>query len=221
MKDAGLDLREALSKSLVENGSAAAALADRAMPYARPSRDTAEEQGISIRFAAVLLVIYPMHGSWHGLLMQRTQYPGVHSGQVSIPGGEREVTDEDLMETAWREFNEEVGVAMATEAIFGPLSERFIPPSRFAVTPYLSILPQRPNWNVDPKEVASIIEFSIESLLGEQAMRPVSMEVSPGIHHPVPAYPIQGHEVWGATALILTEFMEHWKLLPEAVRNMP
>ncbi len=198
----------------------AASAADCAMPFVRPSRALAEEQGVEIRFAAVLLALYPLDGVWHGLLMQRTQYPGVHSGQVSIPGGEREVEDGDLMETARREFNEEVGVVIPKDAIFGPLSERFIPPSRFAVTPYITLLSRRPSWKIDPLEVAAVIEFSIESLLKEQAMRPLKMEVSPGIYHDMPAYPIQGHEVWGATALILTEFLEHWKQIPEQVRNM-
>lgn len=220
MKELGYDLRIALLESIMNNGQLAAANAERAMPFARPSRAMAEQKGVRIRVAAVLFAMYPMQGSWYALLMQRTKYPGVHSGQVSIPGGEREAMDTNLMETARREFEEEVGVAIPSDIIFGPLSERFIPPSRFAVSPYLAILPQRPQWNIDPKEVDSIIEFKVESLLTEGAMRPVEMEVAPGIFHSMPAYPIQGNEVWGATALILTEFLEHWKQLPEATRTM-
>lgn len=220
MKELGHDLRIALLESFEANGLLAASNAEYAMPFTRPSRAMAEQKGVEIRFAAVLLAIYPMQGSWHALLMQRTKYPGVHSGQVSIPGGERESVDANLMETARREFKEEVGVSIPSDIIFGPLSERFIPPSRFVVSPYLAILPQRPHWNIDPKEVDSIIEFKVESLLTERTMRPVEMEVAPGIFHPMPAYPIQGNEVWGATALILTEFMEHWKQLPEAMRTM-
>lgn len=220
MKDMRNDLRNALLSSISENGVFAASQAERAMPFERPSRAMAEQMGVEIRFAAVLLAIYPAQGTWHGLLMQRTKYPGVHSGQVSIPGGEREAVDANLMETARREFEEEVGVSIPSDIIFGPLSERFIPPSRFAVSPYLAVLSQRPHWNIDPKEVDSIIEFKVESLLTEWTMRPVEMEVAPGFFHPMPAYPIQGNEVWGATALILTEFMEHWKQLPEATRTM-
>jgi 8-oxo-dGTP pyrophosphatase MutT (NUDIX family) len=220
MKELGHSLRIALLESLGKNGQLAAANAERAMPFARPSRAMAEQKGLRIRIAGVLLAIYPKQGAWHALLMQRTKYPGVHSGQVSIPGGEREAMDANLMETARREFEEEVGVAIPSEIIFGPLSERFIPPSRFAVSPYLAILPQRPQWNIDPIEVDSIIEFKVDSLLTDLAMRPVKMEVAPGMFHPMPAYPIQGNEVWGATALILTEFMEHWKQLTEASRTM-
>ena len=69
--------------------------------------------------------------------------------------------------------------------------------------------------------MASLVEFSLNSLSGEQAMRSVEMEVSPGIRHRMPAYPIGGHDVWGATALILAEFMEHWDNLEEAHRKMP
>ena len=220
MKEIGHGLRKALLESIAENGLLAASNAERAMPFERPSRTMAEQKGVEIRFAAVLLAIYPMHGKWHALLMQRTKYPGVHSGQVSIPGGERELVDANLKETARREFEEEVGVAIPADVPFGPLSERFIPPSRFAVSPYLAILPQRPHWDIDPKEVDSIIEFQVESLLTDLALRPVEMELSPGLFYPMPAYPIQGTEVWGATALILTEFMEHWKQLPEVTRTM-
>ena len=220
MKESGHGLRIALIESLEKNGLLAASNAERAMPFARPSPAMAEQKGMKIRFAAVLLAIYPFQGSWHALLMQRTKYPGVHSGQISIPGGERELVDVNLMETARREFEEEVGVTIPSDIIFGPLSERFIPPSRFAVSPYLAILPKRPQWNIDPKEVDSIIEFKVESLLTDLAMRTVKMEVSPGLFHSMPAYPIQGNEVWGATALILTEFMEHWKQLTEASRTM-
>lgn len=214
------DLRSDLATSIRNRGASAAAAANRVMPFARPSRKMAQNEGVQIRISAVLFAIFPKNGVWCGLLMKRTKFPGVHSGQISIPGGEREKDDTSLMETARREFQEEVGVVVSPESIIGPLSERFIPSSRFAVTPYLAVLAERPNWNIDPREVESLIEFSIESISSQSGLRPVDMEVFPGIRHSIPVYPILGHNVWGATALILTEFLEHWNYLKEAHRNM-
>ena len=220
MKYTFCELSTALSRSILDHGAVAASAADDAMPFSRPSRAIAEGEGIRVRFASVLFAIYPMNGSWHGLLMQRAESQGVHSGQISIPGGERENGDDNLMETARREFFEEVGIVISPEVIIGPLSERFIPSSRFAVTPYIAVLSERPNWSIDSKEVAAIIEFSIDSLIEEHAMRLVELEVFRGVFHSIPAYPIQGHEVWGATALILTEFMEHWIRIKEGLGAM-
>ena len=220
MDDGTQKLRTALQKAMARNGDDAAMKAEVAMPFERPSRVQAEAEGIHVRVASVLIVIFPLGGQWHLALMQRTAYDGVHSGQVSVPGGEVEATDADLLQTALREFEEEMGVKISESAVIGRLSERYIPPSHFAVTPFVACISAMPEWNVDSNEVAAVLMTSVEEdLCRDGALQPTPIVVSSGVRVPFPAYDVQGQVVWGATALILTELAALWKTLPPTVRK--
>lgn len=181
------------------------------MPFDRPTPEAAKAKGVNLRYAAVALPVFPVAGRWHVALMQRTEYPGVHSGQVSIPGGEVEPEDANRLDTAMREFEEEMGVDLRKSEVVEGLSERFIPPSRFVVTAFVACLDQEPHWQVDPKEVAAVLTVPVDALLAPDALRPHPIEVKPGINVSLPAYAWEGAIIWGATAIMLTEFAFAWK----------
>src|SRR5688572_3947948 len=85
------------------------------------------------RQASVLLLLYPYscdQPDFYLALTRRPEYPGAHSGQISLPGGRRE-EPESLLETALRETAEEIGVLPETVAIVGQLSPLYTPPSNF------------------------------------------------------------------------------------------
>lgn len=166
--------------------------------------------GHSIRNAAVLLLLLPHQGFWSVVLMKRPEYSGVHSGQISIPGGEVEPHDEDAMGTALREFEEEMGVALAADDVIAQLTERYIPPSQFAVLPFIGVLEAVPVWKLEEEEVAAVLVVPVSKLLGEQALRSTPIEMRDGTWVNLPAYHFNEHVIWGATAIILAEFAAAW-----------
>jgi 8-oxo-dGTP pyrophosphatase MutT (NUDIX family) len=158
--------------------------------------------------SSVLILLYPLAGSTGLVLMLRPEYPGVHSGQISLPGGKFEETDESLIYTALREAREEIGIDPKQVQIIGQLTEMYIPPSNFLVTPVVGYQASRPSFTADPKEVAKIIEIQIDDLLNESNWQMKKMKISLGFTLNVPSYFINGNIIWGATAMILSELGE-------------
>jgi 8-oxo-dGTP pyrophosphatase MutT (NUDIX family) len=175
----------------------------RMAPRPRPIRGP-DRPGVP-RQAGVLLLLYPVQGDLTFALMQRPEYDGVHSGQISLPGGRRE-GDESLSHTALRETCEELGVCDGL-TLLGSLEKLYIPPSDFEVSPVVAYRAERPTWRPDPAEVAAIIETPLSVLFddtlkdSEEVFR-ADVNLTLTIYF----YRIQGHKVWGATAAILSEF---------------
>ncbi len=155
------------------------------------------------KLAAVLILLYPVNDTLNFVLMRRTEYKGVHSGQISLPGGKRE-DNESFEQTALRETFEELGVSDPV-AILGPLTPIYVPPSDFEIHPFVGYLPQRPIWSPDPNEVAEIVEAPLQLLLDPQ-IKAVEDWMRYGSPVSVPFYRIGEHKVWGATAIMLSEF---------------
>lgn len=161
------------------------------------------------RESAVLALLYPREDRAHTLLMRRPTYAGVHSGQVSFPGGRREPQDPDLVGTALREFLEETGAHGTAVEVLGALSPVYIPPSRSLVTPFVGIARELGPLAPDPREVAHLIEAPIERLLQPGVMKRDRQELGlPGGAREVAYFDVEGHVVWGATAMMLAELRE-------------
>ena len=215
MQSPAYDVAESLREVFHVHGATFSRETDERMPFVRPTPEAAEAQGVKLRHAAVALPVFPIDGKWHVALMKRTEYPGVHSGQISIPGGEVEQEDMDRFDTAMREFEEEMGVDLRQSHVVSGLSERFIPPSRFVVTAFVACLDDEPHWQVDPKEVAAVLTVPVEALLTQDALHPHNIEVKPGVKVALPAYAWGGEVIWGATAIMLTEFALAWRVAVE------
>jgi 8-oxo-dGTP pyrophosphatase MutT (NUDIX family) len=140
--------------------------------------------------------------------MLRPEYPGVHSGQISLPGGKFEDSDDSLVFTALREAREEIGINPVKVQIIGQLTEMYIPPSNFMVTPIVGYQTSPPRFRADPKEVARIIEVNLVDLLEKRNIRNKNIRLRTGISIKAPVYFIDGNVIWGATAMILSEFRE-------------
>lgn len=156
--------------------------------------------------AAVLILLYPAENGETGLvLMKRNTYDGPHSAQVSFPGGMREKEDSTLVETALRETREELGI---TEELFilGQLSPLHITVSNFLVSPFVAYCPERPLFRPDSSEVQYLIETTLQHLLDPCNKRSMRMQVH-GQEISAPYYAVQEEQVWGATAMILSEFL--------------
>lgn len=161
--------------------------------------------------SAVLSLFYPKNGLAHLLLIVRSSYPGVHSSQIAFPGGKKELEDLDLQETALREANEEVGISPTEIEIVKQWSDLYIPPSNFMVSAFMGISQQTQNFVLQPDEVSGIIELPVTDLLNDSLVQNVLMNTSYGSDISVPAFVINDHIVWGATAMILSEIKETFR----------
>ena len=160
------------------------------------------------KLAAVLILLYPA-GADHSLtfpLMQRTEYPGVHSGQISLPGGSCD-PGESWAQTALRETCEEFGVCEGI-TVLGELSEIYVAPSDFEIHPIVGAISTQPHFKADPVEVAAILEVPVHDLLDHSIKSQDEHTLVSGEVARVPGYKIGVHKVWGATAIILSE-LEH------------
>jgi len=155
---------------------------------------------------AVLLLLYP--GEDDELLIPltvRTQNVAVHKGQVSFPGGACEPQDDSLSHTALREACEELGVCGDEVRIMGALTPLYIEPSNFCVHPFVAWLHYRPAFVPQAIEVSEVLEVPVSHFLDE---RNISVEewLIEGAIRSIPYFGVHGHKVWGATAIILSEF---------------
>lgn len=160
------------------------------------------------RKSAVLMLVYPKNGEATLVLTKRNTYEGVHSAQISFPGGKMEPTDTGLQFTALREANEEVGIIIDDVRVAMQFSEIYIPPSNFLVIPFLGMLDYEPDFVPDPTEVAEIVELPLSTLLNDNVLATVPLKTSYAEVINVPAYVVNGHVIWGATAMMLSELKE-------------
>lgn len=176
-------------------------------PMARPRMSEALSMTVQQRQSAVLLYLFPQQGDWRIVLMKRPDYEGAHGGQVSIPGGRLE-PGEKHKQAALREFEEETGVSVSSRQLLGNLSELFIPPSNFLVKPFVAYATDRPCFDPDPVEVEEIIELPILTLMSDVTVKRDQVCLSSGDWVESPYFEVEGHMVWGATAMILSELKE-------------
>ncbi|HSP82993.1 MAG TPA: CoA pyrophosphatase [Gillisia sp.] len=159
--------------------------------------------------AGVMAVFYPndQHLT-HLVLILRKTYRGVHSNQVGFPGGRVEVYDKNLKHTALRETEEEVGISKDDVRVIKKLTKLYIPPSDFWVHPYVGLIDKTPILKPQESEVEKILEVNLDDFLDEENLIIQKLSTSYASEIEVPAYMLNGHVVWGATAMMLSELKE-------------
>ncbi|WP_288375028.1 CoA pyrophosphatase [Chryseobacterium culicis] len=163
------------------------------------------------RRSAVLMLLYPINNDIYFPLIVRNSYDGFHSNEVGFPGGRFEISDENLIRTALRETQEEIGVNSDEVKILGTLTEIYIGPSDFNVLPVVGFLPHRPNFKPDSREVQQIFELKLKYFSDPNIMGCSEISI-PGDLVTTPNYDVNGHKVWGATAKIIIELLSVLKL---------
>jgi 8-oxo-dGTP pyrophosphatase MutT (NUDIX family) len=157
--------------------------------------------------SAVLMVFYPDKSKVFMPLILRPKYDGTHGGQMAFPGGKMEHFDRNLTITALREAQEEIGIKAMDVKIIGELTEVFIPVSNFKVQPIVGYLEYKPEFFPDQKEVSKIFEMHIEDFFESQNIGWKNVKIGQNDIE-VPGFAIQEQWIWGATALIINEFLE-------------
>ena len=159
----------------------------------------------SIRDAAGLLLVFPLNHRAHIVLTLRAGGLERHGGQVSLPGGVVE-PGETFEQAALREAHEEVGLRVADAHVLGLLTPLEIPVSGFRLHPVVATMARRPALRPADGEVASILEIPVEALC-DRACLVSSERERDGRRLVIPAFRVGGHEIWGATAMVLAEFL--------------
>lgn len=158
--------------------------------------------------ACVMTLIYPKKDDWHVVLIQRTiTHPNdPHSGQISLPGGKMEDTDHTHADCALRETQEEVGINAEDVGIIGELTPLYVGVSNFLIYPFIGFTTQEPNFEPQASEVQKIIEVPVDLFVGDRYKRKKHMNIRGNVLKNVPFYEVYDHVLWGATAMIMSEF---------------
>ena len=179
---------------------------DSMAPHPRNGADRKEKAPADANINGVLILLYHHLGRLWLPLILRPDYPGVHSGQISLPGGRIEECDSGLTDTALRETQEEIGVNPQSIRILGKLTPLYIGSSNNLVQPFVGCVKNRPAFAPDEREVALLIETPISELLNKDTFREDIRQIN-GRTVYVPYYHVCDQIVWGATAMILSEFL--------------
>jgi 8-oxo-dGTP pyrophosphatase MutT (NUDIX family) len=169
------------------------------------------------RQGSVLLVLYLLDGQNYLVLTRRRDDLQAHAGQISFPGGQRE-DGESLEEAAIREAQEEVGIKPGNLSILGHLECLYIPPTDYAVYPFVAWHTGQPQFTAQVEEVAEILEVPLGHLLNPDNQFEELWEIR-GFQVQVPYYLVGPHKVWGATAMILSEFLERLRVIDSPQRR--
>ncbi len=161
------------------------------------------------RKAGVMALFYPSKANeTHLILILRKTYKGVHSAQVGFPGGKIEPEDDSLEEAALRETEEEVGVSRKVITVLKELTEIYIPPSNFFVQPFLGVTGNTPTFIPQDDEVEALIEVPLSLFMDDSTLITKKITTSYATNIDVPAFLLNDHVVWGATAMMLSEVRE-------------
>lgn len=175
-------------------------------PLNRKVSSLALKEAKNVKESSVALIIVKNEEI---ILTQRPQYDGSHGGQISFPGGKKEMDDIDLYETAVRETAEEIGIILTMENYVGKLTSVYIPISNFYVEPNVFYLKDLPSFKKDDFEVEEIFTIKIKDLLNEHFVFKKNIQVTETYTlKNVPYYGIDNRVIWGATAIILSELKE-------------
>jgi 8-oxo-dGTP pyrophosphatase MutT (NUDIX family) len=174
-------------------------------PEPRPGHKAYFEVEATSRKAGVLILLYVRDGRLSLLLTRRTERVLHHRGQISLPGGEQH-PGESVEATALRETAEELGPDLGAVRVLGRLTPLYIPPSNYCIYPTVAFVPGTLAFRLQPEEVDELIEVPVDRLADPAAVRREVWHYG-GRDIEVPFYEFEGHKIWGATAMVLAEFL--------------
>lgn len=166
----------------------------------------------SIIQSSVLMLLFPFNEKIHTCLIRRPSTMRNHGGQIAFPGGRSEPIDKDLLETALRESFEEIGTDSNQIEFIGALTPLYVSVSNFTINPFIGWSEVLPQFKIDSREVDEIFIVPVEKFLHHTANQLREVTTINGTFE-VPGFYIDQLFVWGATAMIISEFNEIFKPL--------
>lgn len=162
--------------------------------------------------SSVLMLLFPYNGKINTCLIQRPSTMRNHGGQIAFPGGRYEPLDKNLLETALRESFEEIGTDCNQLEIIGALTPLYVQVSNFTINPFIGWSETLPHFKIDNREVDEIFIIPVEKLLQHTAIQLRMVTTISGTIE-APGFYIDELFIWGATAMIISEFHEIFKSL--------
>ena len=163
----------------------------------------------SVNKSSVLILLFPNEDEEFELVLTLRSHDIDHGGQISFPGGRVE-KGESLRQTALREAKEEIGVSPDTVTIIGELSELYVSHSNNLVTPVLGVTDRKPHFNINPAEVEEVFAIELHSLLHKKNITVEDWNLHSYTYR-VPYWDIHQVPLWGATAMMLNEFLDLYR----------
>jgi 8-oxo-dGTP pyrophosphatase MutT (NUDIX family) len=157
------------------------------------------------RLAAALVLLYPGDNGVAIPLTVRASTLARHAGQISLPGGAAD-PGETIAQAALREASEEIGIDPAQVRVLGVLTPVHVLVSGFTLHPVVGVTDARPPFQAAPGEVDEIVEVRLEDLRDASRIR-TGTHLREGVAIEYPYFDLSGHRVWGATAMVLGEFI--------------
>lgn len=174
-------------------------------PATRTTPSATAVDGKNCREAGVLALFFPQDDVPTLVLTVRRDHLTDHAGQIAFPGGRREA-GETLRQTALREAHEEVDLPPDRVDVLGALTPLYIPPSNFCVHPFVSAVLYAPDLRPTDAEVGAILRVPLLHLLAPSTVTYETWTLH-GRRVEVPFFDVDGHKVWGATAMMLAELL--------------
>ena len=163
------------------------------------------EGKINIIQSSVLMLIFPDNGVIYTCLIRRPATMRNHGGQIAFPGGRFEPSDNDLIQTALRESFEEIGVNGNLPEVIGALTPIYVQVSNFTINPFIGWCETLPHFKIDHREVDELFIIPLQKLLHPSTSQSKQV-VTPRGTFEAPGFYIDQLFIWGATAMILSEF---------------
>jgi len=163
----------------------------------------------SPRLSAVMIIFFHEDKRLKIVFIRRSEYVGIHSGQIAFPGGRYEETDIDFRFTALREVEEEIGIKADSIEILGQLSDLYVPRSNFLMKIFVGYTKEKPEYVIDTREVNEVLEFDVDDFRAADVVKRKDFKAY-NIDRTIkaPYYDINGTIIWGATAMVLTELLD-------------
>ncbi|GAB1416493.1 CoA pyrophosphatase [Paludibacter sp.] len=161
------------------------------------------------RLSAVLVLLFHENSKLKIVFIRRSEYVGMHSGQIAFPGGRYEEFDADLKITAIREAEEEIGLHPGDYELLGQLTDLYVPPSNFLVRAFLAYAQSKPKFKIDTREVQEVLVLNYDEFKKPDVVKEKEFK----IHNrqeltTAPYFDVDGVVIWGATAMLMRELLD-------------
>ena len=159
--------------------------------------------------SAVMILFFHDDTGLKMIVIRRSVYVGVHSGQIAFPGGRYEEEDGDVKVTAFREIEEEIGISEDKIEIIGRLSDIYVPPSNFLISIFVGYLDEKPVYKIDEREVNEVIEIPFDDFLKPDVIKYKDFYInSIKAISKAPYFDVTNAEIWGASAMVISELLD-------------
>ena len=159
--------------------------------------------------SAVLILFFHEDDMLKMIVIRRSVYVGVHSGQIAFPGGRYEEEDGDVKVTALREIEEEIGIPEDKIEIIGRLSDIYVAPSNFLISVFVGYLAEKPVYKIDEREVNEVIEIPFVDFFKPDVIKHKDFYInSIKASSKAPYFDVTNAEIWGASAMVVSELLD-------------